>query len=230
MKILTIETSTKHLSIAIGNENSIMASYVGEEILRHSQDAIPVIEKLLKKTNLDLQDLNAFAISIGPGSFTGLRVGAAILKGLALATNIPIIAVPTLDAIAQNAVGGSCDICVIVDARKNNLYTSLYKKDKESVIIRKWDYLLLSVPELIEKLKDPGKILFIGDGIKPYKNPIKEKIKQADFAGEKDWFPDIKATTRLAVEKFKKKEFTDPDTLVPMYMYSRECNVRGIGK
>lgn len=243
MKILAIETSTKYLSLAIADEGSVLAEYKGEAILRHSQDLIPSIDALLRKIGLTLGGIDGFAISIGPGSFTGLRVGVSVLKGLNMATNIPIIAVPTLDVIAHNGIKWPGDICVLVDARKNNLYCSFYKKANGG-IIRLWGYLLVSFGELLERVqrltlgsalgvargnqKDGNDILFLGDGAGLYKKEILEKIKGATLAGEESWYPDVKITACLAVKKFKNREFEDPDTLAPMYIYSSRCNIRGV--
>lgn len=227
MKILAIETSTKNLGIAIANEYSIIAEYKGDRDLKHSQDLIPNIDPLLKKIGANLKDIDCFAISIGPGSFTGLRVGVSILKGLNLVTDIPIVSVPTLDVIAHNAVNIPTQICVIVDAKKNNLYSSLYKVE-DGGIIRLWDYLLISVDELVKKIE--GETLFLGDGIPLYGSLIQERLKGARLANKEYWFPDAKIVARLGIKKFKKRELEDPDTLIPMYMYSKECNVRGIDR
>jgi len=227
MKILAIETSTRNLGIAIADENSILAEYKGIAELKHSQDLVPNIERLLKKSGLSLRDIDCLAISIGPGSFTGLRVGVSILKGLNMVTKIPIVTIPTLDAIAYNAVDKKRPICVVVDAKKNNLYTSLYKPEAGG-IIRLWDYVLITPDELLKKID--GETLFLGDGIKPYGRLIKEILKSARLADMKYWFPDVKIVARLGMAKFKNKELQDPDTLVPMYIYSRECNVRGVDR
>ena len=222
MKILAIETSTRNLGIAIADEDSILAEYKGIAELKHSQDLVPNIERLLKKSRLSLRDIDCLAISIGPGSFTGLRVGVSILKGLNMVTKIPIVTIPTLDAIAYNAVDKKRPICVVVDAKKNNLYTSLYKPEAGG-IIRLWDYVLITPDELLKKID--GETLFLGDGIKPYRRLIKEILKSARLADMKYWFPDVKIVARLGMAKFKNKELQDPDTLVPMYIYSSECNV-----
>ncbi|MBL7068417.1 MAG: tRNA (adenosine(37)-N6)-threonylcarbamoyltransferase complex dimerization subunit type 1 TsaB [Candidatus Omnitrophica bacterium] len=230
MKILAIETSTRNLSIAVADENSILAEYKGDSVLRHSQDLIPNIEILLKKTGLGLADIDCFAVSIGPGSFTGLRVGVSIIKGLNMVTNIPIVTVPTLDVIACNVLDTPTPICVILDAKKKNIYSSLYRV-KDGDIIRTWDYLLVPPDELIERIDDKDEeILFLGDAISFYGDLIRERLKNAKLADRKYWFPDAKRVARLGRNKFKRREFEDADGLVPMYMYSRECNVRGIDR
>jgi len=230
MKILAVETSARNLSIAVADGESILAEYKGDSILRHSQDLIPNIERLLKDTGLSLTGIDCFAISIGPGSFTGLRVGVSVIKGLNMVTNIPIVTVPTLDVIACNALDSPIPICVALDAKKKNVYTSLYRV-KDGGIIRLWDYLLLPPLELIERIEDKDKsILFLGDAISFYGSLITEALKGAKLADRKDWFPDAATVARLGRDKFEKRDFQDADTLVPMYMYSRECNVRGIDR
>lgn len=227
MKILAVETSTKKLGIAIADQGTILGEHKGKGELRHCQDLVPNINKLLKDLSLKLTDLDGFAISIGPGSFTGLRVGVSILKGLNIATDIPIISVPTLDVIAHNAKDSTIPICVIIDARKNNLYTCCYRR-RMSGIIKLWDYSLLPADELIKKIKEEA--FFIGDGIALYREAIDKSIKGARFADEREWFPDVKVVARLGMEQLKEKRFEDPDAIVPMYMYSKECNVKGIGR
>lgn len=235
MRILAIETSTKNLGIAIADEDSILAEYKGDSELKHSQDLIPNIDLLLKDLGSDLTDIDAFAISIGPGSFTGLRVGVSALKGLNLVTDIPIITVPTLDVIAYNAINISAPICVIVDAKKNNLYSSLYTVENGD-IIRSWDYLLIHADELIKRVQSTEhrtqnkEILFLGDGIGLYGSLILGGLKGARLADRKYWFPDPKVVAHLARIKFRRKEFQNPESLVPMYMYSRECNIRGVDR
>lgn len=235
MKILAIETSTKRLGIAIADEDSILAEYKGDAALRHAQDVIPNIDGLLKKIGSKLGEIDAFAISIGPGSFTGLRVGVSTLKGFNLVTEIPIITVPTLDVIAHNALDLSGRICVIVDAKKNNLYTSLYRAEGGG-IIKVWDYSLVSTDELIEMVQKEKKrnpqedILFLGDGIERHGKAIEDRLKGVRLAERELWFPDAKVVANLAKKKFVTKEFEDPDRLVPMYIYSRECSIRGIDR
>ncbi len=225
MKILAIETTTKNLGVAIADENSILAEHKGLAELRHAQDLLPNIDALLKKIGSKLEEIDSFAISIGPGSFTGLRVGVSTLKGLNMVTGIPIVSIPTLDAIAYNALDRDAPICVIVDAKKKNLYTSLYKRGNGG-IIKLWDYLLISPEDLIKRIDAPT--LFLGDGAALYGGFILERLKDARLADKDCWSPDAKVVARLGVDKFKRKEFEDPDTMVPMYMYSRECNVKGV--
>jgi len=226
MKILAIETSTRNSSLALADDSAILAEYRAGIELNASQDLVSDIDRILKKVGCALEDIDAFAVSVGPGSFTGLRVGVSVAKGFNLATGIPIIAVPTLDAIAENVKGSNDKICVAVDARKKMVYTSLYETANGG-IIRKSDYALIAPEELIDKIDDS--VLFVGDALAKYKELLMG-AKGAKMADEGLWFPDAKVVARIGMEKFMKKEFAEPDSLVPMYIYSEECNVKGVYK
>ncbi len=231
MKILTVETSTKNLGIAISDDTTILAEYRSKKEFTHAEEIIPSINSLLNKASLKLNNIDALAMSIGPGSFTGLRVGVSTLKGMNLATNIPIIAIPTLDVIAYNVKDKSAHICTIIDAKKGNLYTSLYQAENGG-IIRKWDYSLVSQDEFIEKPDsidcNKSSMLFVGDGITRSRDLIKKKYPDAICAAEDEWYPRPEITAILAVDRFEDKKFEDPDRLIPMYIYSRECSIKGI--
>jgi tRNA threonylcarbamoyladenosine biosynthesis protein TsaB len=225
MKLLAIETSTRDLGVAIADERSILAWRKGSSELRHSQDLLPNIDHLLRETGLRLVDMDCFAISIGPGSFTGLRVGVSAAKGLNLVTGIPVVAVPTLDAIAYNATDPDIPVCIIVDARKGNLYAALYKHGNGGMI-RVWGHALMPADEVIAKID--GETLFAGDGLAVYGKRMEESVKGARLAPREQWFPDVRTVARLGIERSKKGLTEDPDTLTPLYLYSKECNVKGI--
>jgi len=223
MKVLGIDTSTKKLSVAIVEGSQVLAEFEGSGSLRHSQDLIPTIESLLKKTKLTLNDLDGFAISIGPGSFTGLRIGVSTIKALNIVTNKPIAAVPTMDIIAYNIKNNPGDICVIIDAKKNKVYSCIYKHDNEK-LVKKTDYLLITPDELLKKISRPT--TFIGDGIALYK----DKLLTMRFGEEALWVPKASVVAKLGIEKLKNNETVSGDELVPMYLYSRECSIRGVDR
>ena len=227
MKVLGIETSTKNLSVAVLDGENILAEHNGSSRLRHSADLIPVIDKLLKASKLGLGDLDGFAVSAGPGSFTGLRIGIATLKGLNLTTEKPIIAVGTIDALARNIKKDNCDICAIIDAKKNNVYACLYAK-KGGKIERKTDYLLIKPGELLDKISEPT--IFVGDGISLYKDMILEKRPDSLFADPRLWQPKASVIAGLGARKLEGNQIEDPDKFVPMYLYSKECSIRGVDR
>jgi len=227
MKVLGVDTSSRSLSVAITEGSKVLAEFNGKANLRHSQDLIPTIENLLKSTGLELGDLDGFALSIGPGSFTGLRIGVSTLKGLGIVTGKVIACVPTMDAVVGNLTEDMPNACVIIDAKKNKIYACIYAVEGGN-IKRKSEYLLVTVEELLAKIDFP--VTFIGDGIARYKDAILSKNKSAQFVEESKWFPKASVVAKLGTERLRKKEGVTSDELVPMYLYSKECSIRGIDK
>ena len=216
MKLLAIDTSTDYLSLAVTDGGKVIARFHRKIGRNHSSLLIPMIDTLLKKARLKLKDIAGFAISIGPGSFTGLRIGVATVKGLSLATGKPIVAVPTLDAVARNAGRFKGAICPVLDARKNKLYACIYESDGKTVK-RRSKYLLIPAPDLLEKIKRYDKIFFLGDGA----------TLLGKKAGKADWYPRAEIVARLGLEDFKKRKFVKAEDLEPLYIYSKECDIIG---
>lgn len=217
MKILALDTSTSHMSIAVLDGEKVLASYHEQVDRNHSSMLIPMIDKTLKKAKTNLKDIGGFAVGVGPGSFTGLRIGVVTVKGLAYSSHKPIVAVPTFDAVAENVIGFDGVICPVLDARKNKVYAAFYRPVKGGMK-RISEYLLLTVDELMKKTKNYDKIFFIGDGVK-----LVGRSENEAFA----WYPRAEVIGKLALESFKKKKFVTPEKLEPMYMYSKECDITG---
>ena len=213
MKLLAIDTSTDYLSLAVIKDGRVITKFHRRAAMRHSILLVPTIDKVLKKAKLKVRDMDCFAISIGPGSFTGLRIGVTVVKGLAYALKKPVIAVPTLDAIAMNAKKSKGIICVVLDARTKKVYACMYRPDGKD-IKKISPYLLLPLDDLLKKTGKYDKVLFLGD------------TEENNF--KKDWHPKAAIVGMLASEYFKKKKFTDAADLEPMYIYSRECDITGL--
>lgn len=210
--ILAIDTSTDYLSIALSRGGKIIAKFHKKSDMRHSILLVPTIVKLLKKARLKPSAIDFFAISIGPGSFTGLRIGATVVKGLAFALKKPIIPVPTLDAIAYNARSFKGVVCPVLDARKNKVYACLYRSGGDN-IKKISKYMLTPLDELLKKCLKYDKVLFLG-------NTEKNNFK-------KDWHPRAETVAALASNDINKKKITRAEDLEPMYIYSRECDIKG---
>lgn len=216
MKILAIDTSTDYLSVAVTDGAKVLGRYHRPSNRNHSRLLIPVISGLIKKSGLKAGDIDAFAVSIGPGSFTGLRIGVVAVKGLAYSFGKPVITVPTMDVIAGNVKGFNGIVCPVIDARKNKVYTCFYRSDGKS-FKRLTKYLLIPVVDLLKMAGKYDRVLFLGDGVKLTGAP--EAIK--------DWQPRASAVAAIAAESFRKKKFVSPEKLEPMYIYSRECDITG---
>ena len=184
MKILAIESAALVASAALTDENVTLAEMTLNVKLTHSQTLLPMIDELFAKTELDPADLDAIAVSAGPGSFTGLRIGAATAKGLGMAWGKPLIAVPTLDAMAFGCWGSRFLICPIMDARRSQVYNGLYRFDEAGEMVRLAGPRALGMKELLEELKTQAEpVLFLGDGVPVFENEIQAALgKMALFA------------------------------------------------
>jgi len=229
MNILAIDTSTEYLGLAVMKDGRIAARLHKKAAMAHSSILIPSIDKVLKKARLKIKDVDVFAISIGPGSFTGLRIGVTTVKGLAYSLKKKIMAVPTLDVIARNAKNFRGIICPVLDARKNKVYSSIYRSDGK-IIKRISRFLLLPPEELKKKLAKYDKIYFLGDAIDLIKRSFEtscSSVSQDQILLSKIWHPRAEIVAELALKEIKKKHFVSPEDLEPMYLYSRECDIKG---
>jgi len=225
MNILAIDTSTDYLSIAILKDGRTLAKFHKKSDMRHSILLVPMIDKLLKKVHLKLKNIDCFAISVGPGSFTGLRIGVTVVKGFAYALKKKVVAVPTMDAIAMNAKRHKGLICPVLDARKKKVYACLYKSDGKK-INKISKYLLLPLDALLKKTQNYDKVLFLGDAISRPGLEINFQPRPVCKA-DKDWYPKAEIVAQLALKDFKKRKFVKPEDLEPMYIYSKECDITG---
>lgn len=175
MRILGIESSSLVASIAVVTDDILTAEYTVNFKKTHSQTLLPMIDQVAALLELDLQTIDAIAVSGGPGSFTGLRIGSATGKGLGLALKKPLIHVPTVDAMAYNLYSAKDLICPIMDARRNQVYTGLYRFRKEFHVLK--EQCAVDMKELLEEINTLGEsVIFLGDGVPVYGDIIKEFI------------------------------------------------------
>ena len=172
MRILGIESSSLVASTAIYEDGITMAEYTVDFKMTHSQTLLPMIDEMVKLVGIDLNTIDAIAVSGGPGSFTGLRIGSATAKGLGLALNKPLIHVPTLDATAYNLFGASGLICPIMDARRNQVYTGVYCYTDHR-LDTVWEQDTMSIEALAEGLNClDHEVIFLGDGVAVYREKL----------------------------------------------------------
>lgn len=167
MRILAVDTTGKTASAAIWENNTILAEYTINDKMTHSQTIMPMIEQICSR--FDFSTIDYIACACGPGSFTGLRIGAATTKGLALGRNLPLVAVPTLDALAYNVFDTNAVICPIMDARRQQVYTAFYEWKKNN-LCRMTEYDASPIEKVIEQAKSYQKsVIFLGDGVAVHK-------------------------------------------------------------
>lgn len=178
MKIIAIDSSGMTASVAILDEEITIAEYTVNHKKTHSQTLLPMLQEICRMTEQELSKFDGIAISKGPGSFTGLRIGSATAKGLGFALNLPVMEVMTTDALAYNMYGTDRIICPLMDARREQVYTGLYKFTKEDTDYRMETLLeasALPVEDIIGKINNLGtKVVFLGDGVPVYIDKIKE--------------------------------------------------------
>lgn len=177
MKILGIDSSGNVGSVAYINDGELIAEYTLNHKKTHSETLLPMIDDMVKKAELDLNELDAIAICAGPGSFTGLRIGSATAKGIGLALNKPLVPVMTTEALCYNLYGQSGLICPIMDARRNQVYTGIFSFDEDGKLNKVLDTDAMAIEDLIDKLNEiNSNVVILGDGVKVYKDIIEEKI------------------------------------------------------
>lgn len=178
MLILGIESSSLTASVALLQDDRQLAEYTIDYKKTHSQTLLPMIDEICKMTDTTPQQINVIAVSAGPGSFTGLRIGSATAKGLGLALKKPLVSVPTVAAMAYQCYGSRYVICPIMDARRSQVYTGLYLYEEDGTFKTLMDQVPLALEELMEKVNALGRtVLFLGDGVPPYKAQIQEQAK-----------------------------------------------------
>lgn len=167
MNILAIDTSSSVASVALMKDGNIVGEYSVNNGKTHSQIVVPLIEDMLNKTNMPIKAIDVFASSLGPGSFTGLRIGVATVKTFAQALDKKVVGISALDGLRANVL---CNedfiVCPIIDARRGNVYNALYNSKEKTVFDR-----LISLESVLEELGE-RKTIFLGDGIEKHRERI----------------------------------------------------------
>ncbi|MCR5415664.1 MAG: tRNA (adenosine(37)-N6)-threonylcarbamoyltransferase complex dimerization subunit type 1 TsaB [Pseudobutyrivibrio sp.] len=178
MKILGIDGSGLVASVAIVEDDNLIGEYTTGYKKTHSQTLLPMLDELSKMIELDLNTVDAIAVSAGPGSFTGLRIASATAKGLGLTMGCPIVSVPTVDAIAFNMWGNSGIICPILDARRGQVYTGLYRFEADGTFTVIKEQCACDFHDIAEEINKLGEaVTFLGDGVPVFKDTIADIIK-----------------------------------------------------
>jgi tRNA threonylcarbamoyladenosine biosynthesis protein TsaB len=222
--LLSTDTSSPKFSAAILKGDMLLDEFVAAAFNRHSGDLLPAIDKLISKNSYSVNDIGAFCIGLGPGSFTGLRIGITTIRALAMVLKKPILGVPSIDGLAHNLLGHKGQICVIIDAKQNKLYTRIYYSDGKE-IKPKSKFLLVPITELLNKIR--SRTIFVGDGIRLYGDLISKRIARlAEFAPEAVWYPRASVIGKIGLDKLRAGKRDNVFNLSPLYIYPRECQIR----
>lgn len=182
MKILSLDTATESATCAVLDDNRLLGEITFNYKKQHSVVVMSMIDTLLKNIQLNIDSLDGFVVSKGPGSFTGLRIGASVIKGLSQGSGKPFIGVSSLDALAYNLAYTSGIICPILDALRGNVYTALYRFHDEKLEPIS-DYMIISIDDLISILNRYSEpVHFIGDAVPNFKEHLVLNINNAKFS------------------------------------------------
>ncbi len=219
MKILALDSSGLVASVAVVTEDKVLGEFTVNNKKTHSQTLLPMVDEVLKILDMDVKDLDAIAVAGGPGSFTGLRIGASTAKGLALVLNIPIINIPTVDSLAYNLYGTDHLICPMMDARRNQVYTGLYEwqEGEFKVVLPQF---AAEVEELAEKLNSYNReIIFLGDGVEAQLSKFAPSLK-APYSIAPIHLSKQRAAAlgALGVEYYKAGKLQEGDSFEPEYL------------
>lgn len=215
MKILSIDSSSVTASVAITENGIVLAENFINNGLTHSQTLMPMVEQTLAESGISIKDIDLFAITNGPGSFTGVRIGIASVKGIADALNKKCLAVSTLEAIAEPLKNENVIACAVMDARCNQVYTATFQNGK-----RLCEDKAVLIDELGEELKQYNKkVVFIGDGSVLCYEKLADIITECETADEKIRYIHAKSIGFISEEKISKgEEPIDAENLVPFYL------------
>ncbi len=224
MKILGLDTSTPVGSIGITDDESVVAEYSLNVVETHSSRLMPAIDEVLRSASLAIHDMDAFAVALGPGSFTGLRIGLGTIKGFCYALKKPIVGVVTLDALAYNLKFVDKLVCPILDARRGEVYAAVYRGSPDGKLELQTDYLCTKIEPLLETLTEPT--VFLGDGLNRYKETIAEILKnKAILTPPFFGFCRGVAVALLGYERLKAGESDDYFSITPFYIRKSEAEV-----
>jgi tRNA threonylcarbamoyladenosine biosynthesis protein TsaB len=238
--ILGIDTATVTASAALVEDGRLVLEELrfapdpGGSVGRgnHAETLLPLIEALLRKAGVSLPAVAALAVSLGPGSFTGLRIGLSTVKGLAFGWEIPVVGVPTLPAVASRVTDWEGLICPLLDARKKEVYAALFRR-RGAVLERVSEDFASSPSTVIEKvavLNGNEPCLFIGDGIKSYGELIAKALGGRSRLTLGEGYPSVaSAVARLAEPRLTKGDYDPIGALVPLYLRPSEAELKRRG-
>lgn len=224
MKILAIDTSSKICGVTIMENEKALIKLVNDDEKTHSVKLMPMIDKAFKDTNLSLDDISLLVCCIGPGSFTGVRIGIATIKAFSDVKNIPVVGITSLESLAYNVKQISKPtslICSLIDAKNENVYCGLYNFSNDlnytNIFAENIDITISKISNIINE-KQFTDIIFVGDGSKIYKEKLENSFKNSIFATENYDVQNIISIANIAFNKYNNGEYCNSSSLSPIYL------------
>ncbi|MDD2689427.1 MAG: tRNA (adenosine(37)-N6)-threonylcarbamoyltransferase complex dimerization subunit type 1 TsaB [Candidatus Omnitrophica bacterium] len=222
MKILALDTSTRFMCLGLLDGSKIY-EYNLETGRKLSSLLTVSIKRVLDTLGWRVNDIDYFACGLGPGSFTGIRVGVATIKAMSWIVNKPVVGICSLDILAGNVKDTDKPIIPVVDAKRNLIYTSIFKK-KNGRLKRTKPYMLLNEEEFIAIA--PARSIIFADALELYKEKLMRNLKEPVFLDRDYWYPKAHNIIELALERIKGKRWSSAFSIKPVYLYPKECQIK----
>ncbi|HPC87194.1 MAG TPA: tRNA (adenosine(37)-N6)-threonylcarbamoyltransferase complex dimerization subunit type 1 TsaB [Smithellaceae bacterium] len=219
MLTLAFDTSSKTLSVALLRDRTVLYDTILHKEQNHSEVLLPAIDEACRQTGTSMRDVGFFACTLGPGSFTGLRIGLSTLKGLIMATGKPAAGVSTLAALALNVEEPDTVIGSVMDAGRGQVYLAYYRRGNGGILYPVGNQQALDPQNVEDPFPEP--VIYVGDGAVRYAGLIRPLSAQKNkMAPAEQQFISAAAVARLALEKYSRKDLLDPARSVPVYLRS----------
>ncbi|MDR5659809.1 tRNA (adenosine(37)-N6)-threonylcarbamoyltransferase complex dimerization subunit type 1 TsaB [Serpentinicella sp. ANB-PHB4] len=219
MNILVLDTSSVVATVGICNDEKLIGEYTINHKKTHSEKLLPMVDEVLNAAGLKPKDIDVFGVSLGPGSFTGLRIGITTIKVMAQAMAKPVVGISALEALAYNAPFYEGTICPMIDGQRDLVYTASYKwEDNELVQVE--EQQVLDINDVLKHYeKETGNVLFIGDGAVKHKSKIEEQLTdKGQLPPASLIMPRAASLCEAAKKKVDLGQLQNPKDLLPTYM------------
>lgn len=216
IRILALDSTAEVSSVCVCEGERLVCEITVNTGNTHSQTLLPAVEQTLKMAEMTVNDIDVFACSTGPGSFTGVRIGVATIKGIAYGKNKPCVSVSTLEALAYNLIGNNGVICPVMNARRSQVYNALFECEG-GTLNRICDDRALAIAELDEELDVISKPIYLsGDGYGITESGFKKT--KVSYVPERQRYQNAYSVAQIALKKYELGEYVDDASLVPIYL------------
>ena len=212
MKILAVDTSSEICSVAILENDNVIVENSLNDGKTHSENLMTIMENTLEENKIKLSDIDLIACSVGPGSFTGIRIGVSSIKAIAEVLDVPVAAVTSLEALAKNVELKDVTIVSLIDAKNDQVYAGIFDDEYN----KKEEYIADSIYTVIERVKGYDNVIFVGNAAVKYKELLDSNFENVVVAENN--LQSASSVGRIGYKKHKEKDLTSADTIMPMYL------------
>lgn len=211
MLVLSVDTSSSVCAVSLQENNNLIDEIDLDNGKTHSENFMPIVAEILEKNNKELKDINLIAAVVGPGSFTGIRIGIASIKAIAEVYNIPVAEVTSLESLVRNVEVKEV-VCSLIDAKNNQVYAGIFDSNYNKLE----NYMADDINNVIESLKKYNNIIFVGDGAVKFEDLLKENLKEIEFSDENK--QKAFSAGLIGIKKYENNEIKSADTINPIYL------------